>query len=271
MKAARAADRSQAQKGARLGPLHGVPITLKEAFDVAGCAPRRAIRRSRTTSPDRRQPRGAPARGGAVILGKTNVPELCADFQTDSPLFGTHEERWDAGARPAARPAAAPSRWRRAVAARTRQRHRRLGAQSRALQRHLLPEAHRVARARPRPRARPSRPDADHALHGCSGRWRARSRISRRRCASSPDPTATKPRRRRCPLGPTPPQGGVICAFAVLESGSAGPGVRLTPPPSFRRTASCLEEPVAKVKRAEPAGFDWRQGLIVWDRSFSVP
>src|SRR5512137_1354381 len=35
-KAARAADRARAKKGARLGPLHGVPITIKEAFDVAG-------------------------------------------------------------------------------------------------------------------------------------------------------------------------------------------------------------------------------------------
>src|SRR5262245_65941597 len=35
-KAARAADRAAKKKGAKLGPLHGVPITIKEAFDVAG-------------------------------------------------------------------------------------------------------------------------------------------------------------------------------------------------------------------------------------------
>ena len=35
LKAARAADRARAKKN-RLGPLHGVPITIKEAFDVAG-------------------------------------------------------------------------------------------------------------------------------------------------------------------------------------------------------------------------------------------
>ena len=38
MKAARAADRARAKKGAKLGPLHGVPITIKEAFDVARLA-----------------------------------------------------------------------------------------------------------------------------------------------------------------------------------------------------------------------------------------
>jgi len=36
MKAARAADRAASKKGAKLGPLHGVPITIKEAFDVTG-------------------------------------------------------------------------------------------------------------------------------------------------------------------------------------------------------------------------------------------
>src|SRR5215472_15940079 len=35
-KAARAADRALRKKGASPGPLHGVPITIKEAFDVAG-------------------------------------------------------------------------------------------------------------------------------------------------------------------------------------------------------------------------------------------
>ena len=38
LKAARAADRARARKGAKLGPLHGVPMTIKEAFDVAGLA-----------------------------------------------------------------------------------------------------------------------------------------------------------------------------------------------------------------------------------------
>jgi amidase len=96
LKAARAADRAAAKKDAKLGPLHGVPITLKEAFDVAGL---------RTTSSHpplkdnlARTDASLVARlraAGAVILGKTNVPELCADFQTDSPLFGTTRNPWD--------------------------------------------------------------------------------------------------------------------------------------------------------------------------------
>ena len=96
LKAARAADRSAARNGTRLGPLHGVPITIKEAFDVAGL---------RTTS-SHPPLKDNVAKGdaslvarlraaGAVILGKTNVPELCADFQTGSPLFGTTKNPWD--------------------------------------------------------------------------------------------------------------------------------------------------------------------------------
>ena len=63
-------------------------------------------------------------------------------------------------------------------------------------------EAHRMARAWPRPCARPAGPDArPRATWACSARWRARSRISRRRCASSPAPTATRPRSPPVPLG----------------------------------------------------------------------
>jgi len=95
MKAARAADRARGRKK-DLPALHGVPITIKEAFDVAGL---------RTTSSHpplannvAREDASIVARlraAGAVVLGKTNVPELCADFQTDSPIFGTTINPWD--------------------------------------------------------------------------------------------------------------------------------------------------------------------------------
>src|SRR5579883_257558 len=96
LKSAGAADRAAAKSGATLGPLHGVPITIKEAFDVAGL---------RTTSSHpplkdnvAKSDASLVARlraAGAVILGKTNVPELCADFQTESPLFGTTKNAGD--------------------------------------------------------------------------------------------------------------------------------------------------------------------------------
>ncbi|HKV13969.1 MAG TPA: amidase [Reyranella sp.] len=98
LRAARAADRAVLRKGATLGPLHGVPITIKEAFDVEGLLTTSSFPplKDNVASADA----SAVARlraAGAVILGKTNVPELCMDFQTDSPLFGTTKNAWDAG------------------------------------------------------------------------------------------------------------------------------------------------------------------------------
>ncbi|MBN9539487.1 MAG: hypothetical protein BGN99_02380 [Alphaproteobacteria bacterium 65-37] len=102
LKAARAADRTLKKhkangKAGALGPLHGVPITIKEAFDVVGLPTtsshpplRDNIAASDATVVARLRA------AGAVILGKTNVPELCADFQTESPLFGTTKNAWDA-------------------------------------------------------------------------------------------------------------------------------------------------------------------------------
>jgi Asp-tRNA(Asn)/Glu-tRNA(Gln) amidotransferase A subunit family amidase len=97
LKAARAADRARAKKNGGLGPLHGVPITIKEAFDVAGLG----TTSSHPPIKDNVAREDASLVGrlraaGAIILGKTNVPELCADFQTDSPLFGTSRNAWDA-------------------------------------------------------------------------------------------------------------------------------------------------------------------------------
>ncbi len=93
--AARAADRALARGDIR-GPLHGVPMTIKEAFDVAGW---------KTTSSfaplaDNLAARDATAvarlrAAGAVFLGKTNVPELCMDVQSNSPLFGEAANPWD--------------------------------------------------------------------------------------------------------------------------------------------------------------------------------
>ncbi|MFO1159680.1 MAG: amidase [Reyranellaceae bacterium] len=97
LKAARAADRTrEKRKPAELGALHGVPITIKEAFDVAGLATTSSHPPLKdNVAHDDASPVARLRAAGAVILGKTNVPELCADFQTDSPLFGTSKNAWD--------------------------------------------------------------------------------------------------------------------------------------------------------------------------------
>ena len=101
------------REGRPLSSLDGVPITIKEAFDVAGLKttsshPPLAGNVARADASVVARLRAA----GAVILGKTNVPELCADFQTNSPIFGTTLNPWDQRRTPggSTRPAAWRSR-----------------------------------------------------------------------------------------------------------------------------------------------------------------
>jgi amidase len=92
---AQAADQALA-RGELWGPLHGVPLTLKDSHSVAGM---------RTTSGYEPLAHYVPAEDGAVaarlksagaiILGKTNVPVLLADFQTENPIFGRANNPWD--------------------------------------------------------------------------------------------------------------------------------------------------------------------------------
>lgn len=75
-------------RGDALGPLHGVPVTIKDTIDTAGL---------RTTSgsllrADFVPTRDAPAvarlkAAGAIILGKTNTAEMAMDYTTDNPIF----------------------------------------------------------------------------------------------------------------------------------------------------------------------------------------
>lgn len=85
---ARAVDRAR-ERGEQLGPLAGVPVTIKEALDVAGLA-------STSGAPARAQhlaeaDDAAVARlraAGAIVLGKTNVAQGLVFAETDNPLFG---------------------------------------------------------------------------------------------------------------------------------------------------------------------------------------
>jgi amidase len=90
-----AADKARAA-GRSSGPLAGVPITIKESFDLEGHA---------TTfgHPERRGHRAtadalAVARlraAGAIVLGKTNVPKDLADWQSFNAVYGATSNPWD--------------------------------------------------------------------------------------------------------------------------------------------------------------------------------
>jgi len=93
---ARELDRMQAS-GTSAGPLHGLPLTIKDTFDVDGMpatagAPEYARRPSRTADAV------AVARlraAGAVIWGKTNTPYMAGDTQTNNPVHGRTRNPWD--------------------------------------------------------------------------------------------------------------------------------------------------------------------------------
>ncbi len=89
---AQARDQQQQQRG----PLHGVPISIKECYLLAGTGtslnyPPLKNYRGQTTSPLVQRLIDA----GAVILGKTNVPQLLADSQTFGPLYPTANNPFD--------------------------------------------------------------------------------------------------------------------------------------------------------------------------------
>ena len=87
---ARQADQALA-RGQHLGPLHGVPFTLKDAFTTAGV--RTTVGHAgvdHVPTSDATVAARLQAAGG-ILLGKTNVPPLLMSAQTDNPLFGrTH-------------------------------------------------------------------------------------------------------------------------------------------------------------------------------------
>jgi fatty acid amide hydrolase len=83
------------RRGESLGPLAGVPITIKECFHVAGTAttlgvPHFASDIQQTDGPLVARLRSA----GAIILGKTNVPQLLLMHESDNPLYGRTINPW---------------------------------------------------------------------------------------------------------------------------------------------------------------------------------
>jgi len=77
-------------------PLLGLPMTVKEAFNVAGLPTTWGI--PDTGNPQVAQDAIAVARlkhAGAVIVGKTNVCTQLADWQTFNPVYGTTNNPWD--------------------------------------------------------------------------------------------------------------------------------------------------------------------------------
>ncbi|MBW2458395.1 MAG: amidase [Deltaproteobacteria bacterium] len=92
---ARQADEARA-RGESLGPLHGLVVTIKDNVDVAGTDATLGLRALCD------QPASDDAvlvdllrRKGAIILGKTNVPQLLLAQETENALFGVTNNPWN--------------------------------------------------------------------------------------------------------------------------------------------------------------------------------
>ena len=264
--AARAADR---RKNASLGPLHGVPITIKEAFDVKGLA----------TTSSHPPLKGNIARedaslvgrlraAGAVILGKTNVPELCADFQTDSPLFGTTKNAWDT------RRTAGGSTGGGAVAVAARLSPLELGSDIGGSVRNpahyngifaLKPTEWRV----PGHGHVPDLPGRTRTTRymGVFGPLARSVEDLQTALGIIAGPDGHDAEAAPMPLGPVPALKAKDLRIAVVES---NPLVRVSADTAavVQATVRLLAKAGAKVKRAEPDGLDWRQGWDDWSDLF---
>jgi amidase len=84
------------RKGKVWGPLHGVPMTVKESYDVVGMPTTWGLPELKDNLPAR----NALAvdrllEAGVVLFGKTNVPAWLADWQSYNAIYGTTNNPWD--------------------------------------------------------------------------------------------------------------------------------------------------------------------------------
>ena len=95
MEKARKADELTMQ-GKKIGPLHGIPMTIKDAYEVKGLV---------STGGDPNWKNNIPSKNaeavqhlvnaGAIIFGKTNVPYHSADIQSYNEIYGVSNNPWD--------------------------------------------------------------------------------------------------------------------------------------------------------------------------------
>ena len=75
-------------RGDSLGPLHGVPVTVKDTIETAGLRTTSGSAMRAEFVPERDAPAVARLKAaGAIILGKTNTAEMAMDYTTDNPVF----------------------------------------------------------------------------------------------------------------------------------------------------------------------------------------
>ena len=84
------------ERGDHLGPLHGVPLTIKSCIDVAGwpCPAGSLLRKDYVPTHD--APLVSRLRSaGAILLGNTNTPEFLMAYESDNLLIGKTSNPWN--------------------------------------------------------------------------------------------------------------------------------------------------------------------------------
>ena len=96
LRAADDADRALAG-GAAVGPLHGVPMTVKENIDLAGSPTTMGVIALKNALPPLEAPHVTQLkRAGAIPIGRTNMPDFGLRWYTDNALRGATVNPWDA-------------------------------------------------------------------------------------------------------------------------------------------------------------------------------
>ena len=131
--AAAAADQATA-RGEAAGPLHGLPMTVKDVWETEGLVTTSGAAELREYVPATDALAvGRLKAAGAIIFGKSNTPLYAGDFQTFNDVYGITRNPWDVPARRGILGRRGRRGRRRAHAAGAGQRHRRLDPQPGAL------------------------------------------------------------------------------------------------------------------------------------------
>jgi aspartyl-tRNA(Asn)/glutamyl-tRNA(Gln) amidotransferase subunit A len=95
LKAAKAAE-AAVLAGGELGPLHGVPFTVKDSIDTANVATQRGSPIFKGRVPDADATSVARMKkAGGILLAKTNLPEFSYWIESDNLLSGRSNNPWD--------------------------------------------------------------------------------------------------------------------------------------------------------------------------------
>jgi amidase len=89
------------EPGGTLGLLHGVPVTVKDCFDMAGLATRvGSVERPQTPASRDATVVARLRAAGAIVIGRTNTPEMLKRYDTDNAITGRTNNPWDVSRTP---------------------------------------------------------------------------------------------------------------------------------------------------------------------------